>query len=100
MKKIIFVLCACATIATTQAQVISLKECLERGLEKNYSIRITRGQEQISRNNATLANAGYLPTIDLKGGYNITEGNSDTEPGEGSTVEQRGIIDQIGRAHV
>lgn len=98
MKKIIFVLCACATIATTQAQVISLKECLERGLEKNYSIRITRGEEQISRNNATLANAGYLPTLDLKGGYNLTESNSDTEPEEGNTVEQRGLTDHSANA--
>lgn len=29
MKNIILTLCACAAMATTQAQVISLKECLK-----------------------------------------------------------------------
>ena len=46
----------------------TLKQCLEEGLLNNYSLRISRNEEQISKNNATLANAGYLPTIDLTAG--------------------------------
>lgn len=39
-----------------QAQdVYSLRECIETGLERNYSIRIIRNEQQISDNNATPA---------------------------------------------
>lgn len=51
---------------------VTLRECLERGLESNYDIRITRNRERISDNNATLGNAGFLPTADLSAGYSGT----------------------------
>ena len=64
MKRIIIVMCIClAGITEIYAQYpYTLKKCLEEGLANNYSIRITRNEEQVSHNNATLANAGYLPT--------------------------------------
>ena len=57
MKRIIITLCICtAWVASTYAQYpYTLKKCLEEGLANNYSIRITRNEEQISHNNATLA---------------------------------------------
>ena len=42
--------------AMAQQKVLSLKECLETGLEQNYDIRIVRNDERISSNNATVAN--------------------------------------------
>lgn len=71
MKRIIIVMCVClAGITEIYAQYpYTLKKCLEEGLANNYSIRITRNEEQVSHNNATLANAGYLPTLDLSAGY-------------------------------
>lgn len=59
MKRIIIVMCIClAGITEIYAQYpYTLKKCLEEGLANNYSIRITRNEEQVSHNNATLANA-------------------------------------------
>ena len=37
--------------------------------KQNYSIRIIRNEQQISDNNATPGNAGYLPTVDMSGGF-------------------------------
>ena len=73
----------------------TLKQCLEEGLFNNYSLRISRNEEQISKNNATLANAGYLPTIDLTAGYtgNIDNTNS-TQRNDGSVVKERNVFDQ------
>jgi len=59
----------CLATILAQSNIYTLKECIETGLEKNYSIRIIHNQEQISSNNATIGNAGYLPTIDLSGGF-------------------------------
>ena len=66
----VFLSTFCLATIFAQGNLYSLKRCIETGLEKNYSIRIIQNQEQISSNNATLGNAGYLPTIDLSGGFN------------------------------
>ncbi len=100
MKKIISAICICvATIA--QSQTITLKECLQKGLENNYSLRIVRGEEQKAHNNATLANAGYLPTIDFSGGYNISDNSSSSKiQGSEETVKERNILDQNAKAGI
>lgn len=57
----------------------TLKSCLEQGLLNSYSLRIVRNEEQVSKNNATLGNAGYLPTLDLSAGYKGTIDNTETK---------------------
>ena len=101
MKRIIITLCICtAWVASTYAQYpYTLKKCLEEGLANNYSICITRNEEQISHNNATLANAGYLPTVDLSAGYTGTLDNTDTKSrSTGTTASERNIYDQTLKA--
>ena len=73
------------TLAYPQA-TYTLKQCIEAGLEYNYSLRIIHNEEQIARNNAIPGNAGYLPTIDLSGGlsgslynYNYTYADGTSE---------------------
>jgi outer membrane protein TolC len=59
------------TVFNISAQeVYDLKRVLETGLERNYDIRIIRNEQQISDNNLTLGNAGFLPSLDLTAGYN------------------------------
>lgn len=42
MKRIIYITIACAflSVSFAKAQVLTLKECLEEGLQNNYSLRI------------------------------------------------------------
>ena len=71
MKKRLLTLFAIAAVAIgSNAQTYTLSQCLKKGLENNYSLRITRNEEQVAHNNATLSNAGYMPTVDLAAGYN------------------------------
>lgn len=73
----------------------TLQQCLEEGLMNNYSLRISRNEEQISKNNATLGNAGYLPTVDLTAGYSGNVNNTDTEErSTGNTISNWGVFDQ------
>lgn len=54
----------------TQAQeVYDLKRCIDTGLQQNYQIKIIKNVQQISDNNLSVGNAGYLPTLDLAAGY-------------------------------
>lgn len=88
------------TVSTTlslhaQHATYTLKSCLEQGLLNNYSLRITRNEEQVSKNNATLGNAGYLPTLDLSAGYKGTLDNTETKlRSTGETTKDNGIFDQ------
>ena len=96
MKKYIIATIVCCAAGNLHAQQhYTLKSCLELGLEKNYSIRMVRNEEQISKNNATIANAGYLPTLDLSAKYS---GNiDDTESTARDTNEKTkttGVFDQ------
>ena len=61
MKQIlILIVTVFATLPLRAQYEYTLQQCLEEGLLNNYSLRISRNEEQISKNNATLGNAGYL----------------------------------------
>lgn len=76
-------------------EVYTLKSCLEKGLQNNYSLRIIHNEEQVSKNNATPGNAGYLPTIDFSARYKGTVDNTQTKVREsGETIKENGVFDQ------
>ena len=78
-----------------QPRTYTLKSCLEEGLLNNYSLRIAKNDEQASRNNATLANAGYLPTLDLSAGYQLDAGTTRSTLREtGQRVTEKNVVDQ------
>ena len=62
----------------------SLKDCIDIGLERNYSILVARNSETISKNNYTLGNAGYLPTLDINSRYSGTINNTTQNLKDGS----------------
>ena len=95
MKKLLLSLVAACTIgAAAQPPVYTLKDCLEQGLLNNYSLRITRNQERVSRNNATLANAGALPVVDLTAGYSGSMGDTESELRQtGEVTRENGALD-------
>lgn len=85
-----------------QAQPLhyELRDCIERGLANNYQLQIVRNQEQMARNNATLANAGALPSIDVGAGFRPTYDihSSSTLRATGETSEQEGVLDYTASA--
>ena len=90
-----FLIILCTAVQAQPAPIYTLKSCLEQGLLNNYSLRITRNEQQVSKNNATLANAGYLPTLDLSAGYKGTLDNTETKlRATGETTKENGVFDQ------
>lgn len=99
MKRIIYIITACIFLsvsdAKAQPQVRTLKDCLEEGLQNNYSLSIIHNEEQISKNNATLGNAGYLPTLDFSAGYKGNLDNIETKSrATGEITSNNGVYDQ------
>lgn len=63
---------------------LDLSDIIRIGLENNYDLKIVRNEQQISDNNVTLGNAGFLPTVDLNSGYSLSQNNSNQIPADGS----------------
>ena len=74
---------------------ITLKECIETGLQNNYSVRIMRNVEQQAVNNATRGNAGQLPTLDLSASYGGTYYNNRYYYPDGEQVSASSLNNNI-----
>lgn len=95
MRYILSIMVAIVAISTASAQhrLLSLRECLEQGLENNYEILIQRNEERISDNNATRASAGMLPTLDLSAGYAGNADRTTTTPENGANIVDKATYD-------
>jgi len=71
--------------------VYSLKDCIEIGLERNFSILIAKNSETIARNNFTPGNAGFLPSLDLSSRYSGTLNNTTQKMTDGSENVSLGV---------
>lgn len=85
----------------SNSQVIyDLNDCISIGLERNYSLLISKNSEEVARNNYTLGNAGFLPSVDLSGRYggnlnntrrNYTDGTESSSSGDLTTTANAGL---------
>ncbi|WP_461094947.1 TolC family protein [Spirosoma gilvum] len=51
-------------------ELLTLQQAVDQAISKNYQIHINRSQEEISRNNYSKGNAGYLPSLTFNGNSN------------------------------
>lgn len=102
MKKyILIIILAIAAPSICNSQVVfDLKRCIETGLQKNYDIRIMRNNQEISDNNLTVGNAGYLPSVDLTTGYSGSVNNTTQNLANGDKNKNNGIHNQLLNAGV
>ena len=85
------------SLSISAQEIYDLKRCLETGLQKNYDLLIIRNEQQISDNNLTWGNAGFLPTLDLNAGYSGALNNNTTQKyADGSTIKNTNVLNQEG----
>jgi outer membrane protein TolC len=75
--------------------VYGLKDCISIGLERNFSILIAKNDETISKNNYSLGNAGFLPTVNLVGTQTGTLDNSTQKNTDGSQISSNGVFNTV-----
>lgn len=62
-----------------QAQrTINIDSVIQAGISHNFNIQLAKNTQKVSENNATIGNAGFLPTADVSGGYTFQNGMSKT----------------------
>lgn len=79
-------------------QSVSLKNCIELALEKNYDIKIIKNQQIIAVNNYSRGNAGMLPTVDLLSQYSGNLDNTNQTAFNGVKTINNGIHNTISNA--
>lgn len=90
-----------ALTAAPAAAQHTLGRCIRDGLQQNYSLRIVRGQEQTAANNATRANAGYLPTVTARGTYTgAVDQWRKSQTGTQPATTEHGMVDHSVQAGV
>lgn len=68
----------------------TLPELIATGLQNNYKLKIVRNEEAKRSNNATAANAGYLPVVTATAGYDGAYGDSRTRRRADGLVTRQG----------
>lgn len=66
-----------ATFLCFAQQPLSKEDALARALEENFGIQVSRNTTAIQKNNSSLLNSGYLPTVSVSGAGNFTGSESE-----------------------
>lgn len=83
------------------AQIMTLKDCLEAGIRESYQIRLVNISQEKAANNDSWAYAGGMPTVSVSGSYSGSLSSNDaTLASDGSTISNRGVLDQTLNAQI
>lgn len=78
LKKISFVLFFFVAFSSAQEK-LNIKDAVKITLENNLDIKIIENQNKISKNNSSILNSGYLPTLKSNAGLNKSEQDIEIE---------------------
>jgi len=97
-KGLFFALCLLPLAPLRAQEIYDLRRCLETALEKNYDIRMVRNDQQISANNVTVGNAGFLPSLDINAGYSGALTTTNQNNRDGTTTKTDNIYNPSANA--
>ena len=87
-----------STIQVNSQELYDLSRCIATGLERNFNLQVIRNREEISTQNFTLGNAGYLPTLTMSNRYGGTVNTTNQDLREGDDAVSKGIHNTSGSA--
>jgi outer membrane protein len=83
-------------VAQIAQDSLTLEDAIETALYNSYSLKITRNNQAIAKNNVTRGNAGFLPTIDLTATHNSALVNGEQIRG----TDSESLMDRKNRSTV
>ena len=99
IKKTTTALLVLITIQVSSQDILTKKEALEIALENNYGVKIANNNVEVAKNNSSIYNSGYLPTVSATAGANYNNNNQTTElqeeavqPNQDNPIENDGVI--------
>lgn len=90
LKNVLLVCISMVITSVFAQQKLPVSEAIELALENNYGIKIVDNNKEIAKNNASLLNSGYLPTVTGTSGATYNRDNLEAEFSNGETTELNG----------
>ena len=90
IKKITALLVVCISIQVNAQDILTKKEALKTALENNYGVKIATNNAEVAKNNSSIYNSRYLPTISTAAGANYNNSNQEIERQTGDITEVNG----------
>ncbi|NCO63913.1 MAG: TolC family protein [Flavobacteriales bacterium] len=76
--------------AIAQQKILTPNEAVKLALDNNYGIKLANNQLEVAKNNASILNAGYLPSITGNAGASIDKQDSEGELANGEVRSAKG----------
>ncbi len=87
IKIVLFFLCV---LHVNAQEILTKKEALEIALENNYGVQIANNNVEVAKNNSSIYNSGYLPTVSSTAGANYNNSNQEVEFQDGREIKVDG----------
>lgn len=84
----------------TAQKILTKEEAVAVTLKNNYNIQLTNNNVSIAKNNTSIYNSGYLPTVTASGGANYSNYNTDSETHAGVNTSVKNAETQTYSASV
>ena len=76
-----------------QAQIMTLKDCLEKGINESYQIKLVNISQEKAANNDSWLYAGGSPTLSATGSYSGSLSSTDYNLKDGTSTSSRNVLD-------
>ena len=93
MKRHSIIAAALVLSMSAQAQIMTLKDCLETGIRESYQVKLVSISEEKAANNDSWLYAGGGPTLSATGSYSGSLSNTDINYTDGSSSSTRNVLD-------
>ena len=90
IKNIITALLVLVAIQANSQDILTKKEALQIALENNYGVIIANNNVEIAKNNSSIYNSSYLPTLSTSAGANYNKSNQEIESQGGEITNING----------
>jgi len=90
IKYIITALLVLVSLQANAQDILTKKEALQIALENNYGVIIANNNVEIAKNNSSIYNSSYLPTLSTSAGANFNKSNQEIESQGGEITNING----------
>ena len=100
MKRYSIIAAALVLSIGAQAQIMTLKDCLETGIRESYQVKLVNISEEKAANNDSWLYAGGGPTLSATGSYSGSLSSTDYNYKDGSSSSTRNVLDHTMNAQL
>ncbi|MFK5877881.1 MAG: TolC family protein [Flavobacteriaceae bacterium] len=90
IKTLIGIAIVLLSVEVSAQRLLTKKEAIQITLENNYGIKLAENNVEIAKNNSSIYNSGFLPSLSANGGANYDNSNQKIEQQDGSVSKING----------